>query len=84
MDEILTPEQWFELKFRLKLKYPELSDADLQYHEAIEEDMLEMVEYILQKTRMAVQGILNGQFRFSPLKNYWRYNRRNRITQKTA
>lgn len=84
MDEILTPEQWHELKFRLKLKYPELSDADLQYHEAIEEDMLEMVEYILQKTRMVVQGILNGHFRFSPLKNYWRYNRKSRSRQQTA
>ncbi|MCF8368939.1 MAG: hypothetical protein K9G76_07835 [Bacteroidales bacterium] len=48
MGEILTPGQWNELRFRLKLKHPELTDDDLPYYEAEEQDMLCMIEYKLQ------------------------------------
>ncbi len=48
MNEILTPKQWNELRIQLKQKHPELTDADLPYYEAEEEDMLCMIEYELQ------------------------------------
>lgn len=51
MGEILTPEQWDELRIQLKLKHPELTDADLPYYEARESDMLCMIEYLLQNYR---------------------------------
>ena len=55
MDEIITPEQWNDLQRKLKQKYPELTDADLQYHESREQDMLRMVEYKLHKNKMRVR-----------------------------
>jgi hypothetical protein len=58
MDEILTPEQWNELQSELKQKYPELTDADLQYHESREQDMLRMVEYRLHKNKQMKKRIL--------------------------
>lgn len=81
MDEILTPEQWYELKGRIKKQYPELQEADLEYHEAVEQDLLTMVAYSLRKTKEIMLGILAKQYHLSPMKNYWRYSRRSRITQ---
>jgi hypothetical protein len=52
MDEIITPEQWNHLKKKLKLKFPQLTDADLQYHETGEQDLLKMVEFALLKNRI--------------------------------
>ncbi|MFA5973395.1 MAG: hypothetical protein WC780_13680 [Lentimicrobiaceae bacterium] len=83
MDEILTPEQWYELKGRIKKLYPELTETDLQYHEAVEQDMLTMVAYSLRKTKEIMLGILANQYHLSPLKNYWRYSRKSHIRQKT-
>ena len=51
MGEILTPEHWDELRIQLKLKHPELTDADLPYYEARESDLLCMIEYRLQNYR---------------------------------
>lgn len=51
MDEILTPGHWSELQGKLREKYPELTDSDLQYEEAAEEDMLRMLEYTVRKTK---------------------------------
>lgn len=82
MDEILTPEQWYELTGRIKKLYPELTDDDLQYHEAVEQDMLTMVAYSLRKTKEIMIGILERKYHLSPLKNYWRYSRRRRIMQR--
>jgi len=81
MDEILTPEQWYELQGRIKILYPELTDIDLQYHEAVEQDMLSMVAYTLRKTTDIIQMMLEGNNRISPLKNYWRYSRKRRLLQ---
>ena len=53
MDEILTPEQWYELQSRIRQQYPELTDKDLQYHEALEQDMMEMVACSIAKTNEA-------------------------------
>lgn len=53
MDDTLTPEHWLELKGRIRQQYPQLTDADLQYHEAIEKDLLTMVEFsLLMKNEM--------------------------------
>jgi hypothetical protein len=81
MDETLTPNQWNELKSRIRLQYPELSDADLQYHESVELDMLNMVENCLRKTKSVVKGIIAGHDRIFPLQYYWRYNRHSRVKQ---
>ncbi len=48
MSDVLTPEQWNDLRIELKQKHPELKDADLPYYEAEEEDMLSMIDYTLQ------------------------------------
>ena len=81
MDEILSFEQWSELTFRLKRQYPELTDANLPYSESLEQDLLEMVAYSLRKTKIIMQEILTKHNHISPLKNYWRYSRRNRTSQ---
>lgn len=82
MDEILTPEQWYELQGRIKKLYPELTDAELQYHEAVEQDMLTMVAYSVQKTKEIMQGLFESHNRISPLKNYLRSRRKHRVMQK--
>ena len=81
MDEILTPQQWHELRSRIRQQYPELTDADLQYHEAIEQDMLNMVEFCLRKTKEVIHGINFGQGPIFPIKYYWRYRRHSRTRQ---
>jgi hypothetical protein len=58
MDEILTPEQWADLQAKLRLRFPELTETDLQYEEAAEPDMLRMVEYKLHKTHFEMKGII--------------------------
>ena len=75
MDEVLTPQQWNELQGRIRQQYPELTDTDLQYHEAIEQDLLTMVGYCLRKTHDVVQRIHLARERAFPLKYYWRYKR---------
>ena len=49
MEEILTPEQWELICNSLRKQIPELTDNDLQYHEAVEDDMICMVKYHLEK-----------------------------------
>lgn len=48
MGEILTPEQWNDIRIQLKRKHSELTDEDMPYYEAREEDMLCMIKYRLQ------------------------------------
>jgi len=73
MDEILTPEHWLELQSRIRKNYPELTDADLQYHEATEHDLMTMVEYSILKTKKVMSGIMARRNRLFPFKYYWRY-----------
>jgi len=82
MDEILSPEQWYELQGRIRQQYPELTDADLQYHEAAEQDIMTMIEFSLQKAKAILEGVLDGQYRITRLKHYWRNGRINRIRQR--
>lgn len=61
MDEVLTLEQWLELKGRIQKKYPQLKDSDLQYHESVETDLLAMVEFSLQmRNEMMKTNIANS------------------------
>ena len=75
MDEILTLEQWYELENRIRQQYPELTDDDLQYHEAVEQDLIKMVEYSLQKANEGMQGFIDRHFGISSLKFNWRRGR---------
>lgn len=55
MGEILTPDQWNDLRIQLKRKHSELTDEDMPYYEAREEDMLCMIKYRLQYYREQIQ-----------------------------
>ena len=61
MEEILSPEQWNQLQIILKLKYPQLSDDDLQYHESPEADLLQMVGYSLKVDVKNLQRVFAGR-----------------------
>ena len=60
MNELKTSGHWRELQTKLKIKYPELTEADLDYKEPLEQDMLRMVEYKLGKTKKEMQVIITG------------------------
>jgi hypothetical protein len=57
MDEILTPEQWNEIQCRLKIKFPEISDEDVHYHESSENDLLRMVGFFIHKDLQKIDGL---------------------------
>ena len=59
MKQKLTQEYLHELITRLKRKYPQLTESDLQYTEGMDEKMLRMVEYKLGKTRQEMQKIIS-------------------------
>ena len=84
MDEILSPEQWGELESRIRQQYPELTDDDLQYHEAGEQDLIKMVEYSIRKANEGMQGFIDRHFGISNLKFNWRRGRNStsRISQR--
>jgi hypothetical protein len=75
MDETLTLEQWYELESRIRQQYPELTDDDLQYHEAVEQDMIKMVEFSVRKVNEGMQGFIDRHFGISSLKFNWRRTR---------
>jgi hypothetical protein len=58
MNELTTSEHWQELQSKLKVKYPQLTEADLEYQEPLQQDMLRMVEYKLGKTKEEMQEII--------------------------
>jgi len=49
---------WDELKSKLKIRYPQLTDKDLQLNEGIEDNMLRMIEYKLSKTKTEMRKII--------------------------
>jgi hypothetical protein len=57
--DIIT-KQWNleELKEKLRIKYPQLTETDLQHEEGMEESMFRMVEYKLHKTKPEMQNII--------------------------
>jgi len=58
MDLIEKNEKYDELKNKLKEKYQTLTDADLNFTEGKEKDMLRMVGYKLRKTKQQMQQII--------------------------
>ena len=59
MNQKFTQEYLYELKTKLKRKYPQLTEIDLQHKEGMEEEMLRMVEYKLGKTKQEMQKIIS-------------------------
>jgi len=51
MEEMVNSEPLNELQSKLKKKFPELSDADLQLHQTSKKAMLQMIGYKLRKTK---------------------------------
>jgi hypothetical protein len=60
MNELTTSGHWRELQTKLKTKYPELTDADLEYQVPLQQDMLCMVEYKLGITKEDMQAIITN------------------------
>ena len=60
MNELKTSDHWLELQTKLKIQYPQLTDADLEYQELLGQDMLRMVEYKLGKTKEEMREIIAG------------------------
>ncbi|HBZ68020.1 MAG TPA: general stress protein CsbD [Bacteroidales bacterium] len=58
MELILTKKNWNELKTKLRLQYPELTEADFQYRDGNEESLLRMIEYKLRKTKREMRDII--------------------------
>jgi hypothetical protein len=58
MEPILNQRNWEALKTKLRKRYPQLTDADLQHEEGMEDSMLRMVEYKLRKTKKEMQKII--------------------------
>lgn len=82
MDDILSLEQWYELESRIRLQYPNLTDDDLQYHEAVEQDMIKMVEYSILKANEDIQGFIERHYRNSNLKYNWQHGRMSSIRKR--
>jgi hypothetical protein len=60
MDLILNKENWAVLKTKLRARYPQLTDSDLEQIEGMENSMLRMVEYKLRKTKQEMWDIISG------------------------
>jgi hypothetical protein len=60
MDLILNKENWAVLKTKLRARYPQLTDSDLEQTEGMENSMLRMVEYKLRKTKQEMWDIISG------------------------
>ncbi len=60
MDLNFKNENWNKLRLKLSEKYPQLTEADLQYNVGAENSMLRMLEYKLRKTKLEMQEIISG------------------------
>ena len=60
MDLFSKQDNWKGLITKLSKKFPELTEADLNYEEGMEECMLRMVEYKLRKTKQEMRDIILG------------------------
>jgi hypothetical protein len=59
MKTIVSLIDWEELISKLKLKYPKLTEADLNFNKGKEQEMLRMVEYKLHKTKQEMEIIID-------------------------
>jgi len=60
MELIMLQKNWDELIIKLRKKYPQLTETDLQHNVGKEESMLRMIEYKLSKTKLEMQEIIAG------------------------
>ena len=51
MEDILNSEPLNELQSKLKQKFPQLKDADLQLNQSSKKEMLQIIGYKLRKTK---------------------------------
>jgi hypothetical protein len=58
MNQTFSPENLKEFKARIRIKYPQLTDSDLQHTEGDEESMFRMLEYKLRKTNQELKKII--------------------------
>ena len=58
MEEIVNSKPLNELQSKLKEKYPELKDADLQLNQISKNDMLQMIGYKLRKSKNEMLRII--------------------------
>jgi hypothetical protein len=58
MEELINSKPLNELQSKLKQKYPELTDADLQLQQTSKKDMLQMIGYKLRKTKKEMVRII--------------------------
>jgi hypothetical protein len=58
MELILSQSNWEALIRKLRIRYPQLTEADLEYEEGREDGMLRMVEYKLRKTKNEMLKII--------------------------
>ena len=58
MEEIVNSSPLNELQSKLKQKFPELTEADLQIQQTSKKDMLQMIGYKLRKTKKEMLQIV--------------------------
>ncbi len=58
MRQNYTQEYLHDLKTKLKIKYPQLTEKDLHHKEGLEEKMFRMVEYKLGMTKREMKKII--------------------------
>jgi len=49
-----------EFKIRLRKRFPQLTDKDLEYPKGKEESMMRMIAYKLHKTRREMKALISG------------------------
>jgi len=59
MESYIKHKNFVELKSKLKIKFPQLTIADLSYSETNEKDMLRMVAYKLRMTKQEMLEIIS-------------------------
>ena len=60
METLLTKKNWNELKSKLSLQFPKLTEADFQYRDCNEESMLRLIENKLKKTKKEMRDIISA------------------------
>jgi hypothetical protein len=58
MEELINSKPLNELQSKLKQKYPQLTDTDLQLQQTSKKDMLQMIGYKLRKTKKEMVRII--------------------------
>ena len=49
-----------EFKIRIRKRYPQLTEKDLQHQQGKEENMMRMIAYKLHKTKREMNAIISG------------------------